>query len=183
MYINALKTHLGVVNTKLRSARGRPAAPVHCDLGCGCQESLGHILQVCPKLAPERTRRHDRVLDLLQHQLSHKNWQVVREPNIRTQAGVRVPDNAAGDFLSRAHDLKRSYYDVGDIKAWVREKTGHPPVFTTPTINWRGTMATPSYMALKSMRLSKAELCLLVVRAMERSIVALWSHRDMRCYG
>ncbi|MPC91817.1 Retrovirus-related Pol polyprotein from type-2 retrotransposable element R2DM [Portunus trituberculatus] len=160
-YVNALKTRLGLVNTRLRSSRGRPNAPVNCDLGCGRPESLGHILQSCPKLAPERSRRHDRVLDLLQQQLGRKNWQVLREPHIRTQAGVRVPDlviwdrqgstvldvqvvadNSVGDFLTRAHDLKRSYYDVGDINAWVREKTGHPPMFTTLTINWRGTMAS-----------------------------------------
>ncbi|MPC49623.1 Retrovirus-related Pol polyprotein from type-1 retrotransposable element R2 [Portunus trituberculatus] len=192
-YINALKTRLGVVNTRLRSSRGRPAAPVQCDLGCGRPESLGHILQSCPKLAPERTRRHDRVLDLLHQQLCRKNWQLLREPHIRTQAGVRVPDlviwdrqgstvldvqvvadNSVSDFLSRAHDLKRFYYDVGDVRAWVRDKTGHPP---------RGTMATPSYMALRSMRLTKAELRLLVVRAMEGSVVALRTHRDMGGHG
>ena len=197
-YINAIKTRLGVVNTRLRASRGRPGAPVACDLGCGRPESLGHVLQTCPALAPERRRRHDYVAKLLAEQLRRKGKDLVKEPNIRTQAGVRKPDivvwdrtqsvvldvqvvsdNAAGDALARAHGLKKSYYDVEDIKSWVRDLTGHPPVFTTLTINWRGVMGYPSYMALKSLGLTKADLKLLTVRSLEGSVAVLGAHRDL----
>ena len=201
-YINAIKTRLGVVNTKLRSSRGRAQAPVLCDLGCGRVESLGHILQTCPRLAPERTHRHDRVLSLLLTQLKKHNHQVLREPNIRTQAGLRKPDvvvwnqrqsvvldvqitsdSSVEKSLEVAHGLKRSYYDVGDIRDWVRTKTGYTPVFATLTINWRGIMATPSYMALKTLGLSKNDLHLLTVRSLEGSVAALRSHRGMGGWG
>ncbi len=92
-YISAIKTRLGVAYTKIRASRGRSEAPVMCDLGCGRVESLGHILQVCPKLAPERTARHDKVLSLLvKHLTSKKNLKVLREPTVRTSAGARRPD-------------------------------------------------------------------------------------------
>lgn len=201
-YISAIKTRLGVANTRLRASRGRPNAPVHCDLGCGRIESLGHILQSCPKLAPERTMRHDKVLSLLVQQLNSKQHQILRKPSIRTSAGVRKPDvvvwnqrqsvvldvqivsdSSTGESLDRAHGLKRSYYDVGEIRDWVIQRTGLPPVFATLTINWRGIMATPSYMALKSLGLSKRDIHLLTVRCMEGSVATLRSHRDLGGWG
>ncbi|MPC38975.1 Retrovirus-related Pol polyprotein from type-2 retrotransposable element R2DM [Portunus trituberculatus] len=178
--------------------RGRPGAPVSCDLGCGRVESLGHILQSCPKLAPERTARHNHMLQLLVKQLSKRNYTILKEPNIRTTAGMRKPDvvvfdrhqsvvldvqivsdNSIRDALVHAHGLKKSYYDVGEIRSWVREKTRLNLVYTTLTINWRGIMATPSYMALKSLGLTKADLRLLTVRSLEGSVATLRSHRDM----
>ena len=201
-YVSAIKTRLGVVSTGLRASRGRPDTNVMCDLGCGRPESLGHILQVCPVLAPERTRRHDRVLDLLQCQLSRKGYRLLREPNIRTPAGVRKPDlvvwdgrqsvvldvqvtadNSTGDLLGRAHGLKVAHYDTESIRTWVRDMTGHPPVFTTCTISWRGTMATPSYNSLRDLKCSKADLKLLVVRSLEGSVSIIRSHRDIGGVG
>ena len=197
-YVSAVKTRLGVVGTRLRASRGRPGAPVLCDLGCGRPESLGHILQVCPVLAPERTRRHNRVLDLLHQQLSRRGYRLLKEPNIRTPAGVRKPDlvvwddrqsvvidvqitadNATGDLLGRAHGLKVSHYNTEAIRTWVREKTGHPPVFTTLTINWRGLMATPSYNSLRALQCTKADLRLLVVRSLEGSVDTIRNQRDI----
>ena len=197
-YVHAIRTRLGVASSKLRAARGRPSAPVLCDIGCGRVESLGHILQSCPRLAPERTTRHDKVLGLLANQLKTKGLSVACEPNIRTQAGVRKPDivvwnnlksvvldvqivadNSSGDFLDQAHRLKREYYDVGDVRAWVSETSGHSPIFSTLTINWRGIMATPSFHTLQDLGLSKGEIRLLIVRSLEGSGMVLRTHRDI----
>ena len=201
-YVTAIMTRLGVANNKLRASRGRINAPVLCDLGCGRVETLGHILQSCPKLAPERTKRHDRVLSLLTNQLTKHEHHVLKEPSIRTPAGLRKPDvvvwdqrqstvldvqitsdSSLGDTLERAHGLKRTYYDVEDIREWVRTRTGHSPVFTTLTINWRGVMATPSYMALKTLGLTKRDIHLLTVRSIEGSVAALRSHRGLGGWG
>ena len=92
-------------------------------------------------------------------------------------------DSSLEKSLEVAHGLKRSYYDVGEIREWVRTKTGHAPVFATLTINWRGIMATPSYMALKTLGLSKNDLHLLTVRSLEGSVAALRSHRGMGGWG
>ena len=126
----------------------------------------------------------------------------MREPTIRTSAGARKPDvivwdrfqaavldvqivsdSSSGDVLGHAHDLKRSYYDTGDIRAWVQEKTGRYPVFTTLTINWRGIMATPSYYTLKTFGFTKAELRLLTARSIEGSVATIRSHRDIGGWG
>ena len=94
-----------------------------------------------------------------------------------------VSDSSTGESLDRAHGLKRSYYDVGEIRDWVIQRTGLPPVFATLTINWSGIMATPSYMALKSLGLSKRDIHLLTVRCMEGSVATLRSHRDLGGWG
>ncbi|XP_063850378.1 uncharacterized protein LOC135094311 [Scylla paramamosain] len=127
-----------------------------------------------------------------------KNYKVLKEPSIQTSAGLRKPDviiwdrqqsvvldvqivsdSSAGDILDHAHGLKRSYYDTGEIRAWALEQTGSTPVFTTLTMNLRGIMATPSYLALKSLKLTKAELRLLAVRGMEGFVATLRAHRDI----
>ena len=152
-YISVIKTRLRVASTKLRSSRGRANAPVFCDLGCGRVETLGHILQSCPKLVPERTKRHDKVVSLLIQQLTRHEHHVQKEPSIRTSAGLQRPDvvvwnrqqsvvldvqiitnSSNRECLDRAHGLKRTYYDVGEIREWVRTKTGHSPVFATLSI-------------------------------------------------
>lgn len=198
VYISALKTRMNLVHSRLRASRGRPAAPTQCDLGCGRPESLGHILQTCPALAPERTARHNHVLQLLERLLIKKGWSTHREPSIRTVAGLRKPDlvvwdsvqsavidvqvvadSSAGPTLENAHDLKIRYYDNEDIKRWVLEKTGHPPIVSALTINWRGLINNRSYMTLKSLKLSKSDIKVLVVRSLEGSVAITRAHRDI----
>ncbi len=79
----------------------------------------------------------------------------IRETTIRTAVGARkldivlwdrrknmvlnvhvVSDSSAGDYLSHTHALKASYYNTEDVCAWVRERSGHPPTFSTLTVNW-----------------------------------------------
>ena len=197
-YIDCLKTRLGVINTKLRASRGRPEATTTCDLVCGRIESLGHILQSCPRLAPERTKRHDSTLALLIKMLAKKNLKVIREPTIRTAAGARKPDvivwdgarsvmldvqivsdSACGPILDRAHALKSTYYNTTDISRWVQQETGHLPSYTTLTFNWRGLLANASLHALQDLGLKKNDTKLLTVRALEGSVSLIRAHRDI----
>ena len=197
-YIDCLKTRLGVINTKLRASRGRPEANTTCDLNCGRVESLGHILQTCPNLAPERTKRHDSTLALLIKMITKKNLKVIREPTIRTAAGARKPDvvvwdgkrsvvldvqivsdSACGPTLDNAHALKTSYYNTRDISSWVQKETGHLPSYTTLTFNWRGLLCNASLHALKDLGLNNQDTKLLTVRALEGSVAMIRTHRDL----
>ena len=196
-YIDSIKTRLGVINTKIRASRGRPEAPTTCDLGCGRVESLGHILQSCPKLAPERTKRHDYTLALLIKMLA-KHHKIIREPTIRTAAGARKPDvvvwdgkrsvvldvqivsdSSCGPTLDRAHALKTAYYNTGDISKWVQQETGHLPSYTTLTFNWRGLLANASLHAVQDLGLKKPDTKLLTVRALEGSVAIIRANRDL----
>ena len=68
-YIGAIKIKGNLVSTALRSARGRPDHDIRCDC-CGRPESLGHILQVCPRTHALGIARHDKVVDLVQKRSS-----------------------------------------------------------------------------------------------------------------
>ena len=197
-YIDCLKTRLGVINTRTRASRGRPEAITTCDLKCGRVESLGHILQSCPKLSPERTKRHDNTLTMLVKMLVKKDLKVIREPTIRTAAGARKPDvvvwdgvrsvvldvqivsdSACGPTLDHAHNLKAAYYNTDDISQWVQRETGHQPSYTTLTFNWRGLLANASLHALQDLGLKKPDTKLLTVRALEGSVAIIRAHRDL----
>lgn len=173
-FVTAIKLRLGLIHTKMRTARNRPAASVICDVGCGRPEPSAHILQVFHRLVPERTKRHDNVLTLLVTQLTKKGYTVLREPTIRTSAGVRKPDivvfndtycgildvqmvagSSAGPNMLRAYDLKTLYYDREEIKSWVWERSGLSPLIFTCTINCRGLMPTPAFNALRLLGINK----------------------------
>ena len=68
-YIGAIKIRDNLVSTALRSARGCPNHDIRCDC-CGRPESLGHILQVCPRTHALGIARHDKVVDLVQKRSS-----------------------------------------------------------------------------------------------------------------
>ena len=64
---------------------------VLCD-ACRRPETLGHILQVCPRTHASRISRHDKIVSLVQTAVGHAGWSCIREPAIPTQAGLRRPD-------------------------------------------------------------------------------------------
>ncbi len=186
--VNAIKIRGNLIHTRLRSTRGRPAAPTRCDKMCNQQESLGHILQRCPSVQPWRIRRHDGVFDLLAKQLGKKGWSTCREPSIQTPAGIRRPDlivwgrgrsvvidvqvvaDSCATPLLTAHEFKVAYYNWDPITAWVSQKTGAVPSFSSLTLNWRGIMASASVKTLKDLGLTTLDLKLLVVRSLEGSV-------------
>ena len=86
-YIGALKVRGNLLYTAVRAARGRPGASVAYD-ACGRPESLGHILQVCPRTHASRISRHDRIVEIVKAAAAKVGWQCAREPAIPTTAGL-----------------------------------------------------------------------------------------------
>ena len=69
-FIRAIRCRGNLLYTKARAARGRRVENINCDLCRNHPETLGHILQRCPGTHGSRTRRHDRVLDVLVQSLT-----------------------------------------------------------------------------------------------------------------
>lgn len=130
------------------------------------------------------------------------NTVVFKEPSIRTTAGLRKPDivtydqeraavlnvqittDSAAFTLEAARRLKVDYYLTPDVVTWVWEVSGHEPVFSSVTINWRETMATGSYNMLKDRGLINDQIELLTVRSLEDSVMILDSHHNVgACHG
>ena len=90
-YIAAIKVRGNLIGTALRRSRDRPQVSSRCDC-CGRPESLGHILQVCPRTHASRIARHDKIVDLVEKALTQKGYSICRKPAIPTPAGIRRPD-------------------------------------------------------------------------------------------
>ena len=187
-YIGAVKVCGNLLPTAARGARGRPLASNNCDAH-GRPETLGHILQVCPRTHASRIARHDRVATVLQTTACKRGWSCIREPAIPTRAGLRKPDlifhhrdretfvldvTIVADHaaLNDSHQRKVQYYDVPDIRCWIERNVGNKRVhFSSVTLSWRGLMAPASAETLSvSMALGRPILSLLSVVTCERGL-------------
>ena len=119
--------------------------------------------------------------------LVKNGWAVLLEPTTPTPAGLRrsdivawnetgicyaidatiVPDNAD---LHVAHGRNVEYYDTQHVGDWVARVSGAANVsFSSITLNWRGTLAPPSFSTLKyDLGLSKSLLQLLSMIVVEK---------------
>ncbi|KAL7647280.1 UNVERIFIED_CONTAM: hypothetical protein RMT77_002538 [Armadillidium vulgare] len=187
-YVEAVKIRLGVVNTKERAIRRRPHVLQDkvCDLGCSRVESLGHILQECPAVAPLRSQRHDAVNRTLSTALEGAGFEVLVEPTIPTEAGILRPDIVAWNnqkawvidttIAADAHGANMSMvfnrkctYDTRDIRHWVSTRTARDEVHVSALVmNWRGDMCPRSFSLLRSLGVERA-IKIMEVRNLEGS--------------
>ena len=93
-YIGCIQLKGGLVYTALRASGGRPEASPLCD-ACRAIESVGHILQVCPRTYKAGNSRHDGVNKYLNEKLIKRGFTTIVEPPIPTPAGLRYPDIVA----------------------------------------------------------------------------------------
>jgi len=90
-YIGAVNVQGNLHPSAVQAARGRLLTSVLCG-ACGRPGSLGHILQVCPRIHSSRVARHDKLVTLVQTVAGKAWWSCIREPLITTCAGLRQPD-------------------------------------------------------------------------------------------
>ena len=133
-YVAATEVRRNLIGTTLRRSQGRPQASTRCD-SCGRTESLGHILQVCPRTHASYIARHNKIVDLVKSALIHKGHSIIHKPAIPTPAGIHRPDlvvthgsavtvlditiMADNADLAWGHDSKCEYYDNQSICEWV----------------------------------------------------------------
>ena len=136
------------------------------DAGCRIPESLGHMIQICPKSDGPRRERHDIIVRKLEEKFQSKGFITKVEPRIKTEMGLRIPDLCAwkddqyfvcdvsvvSDLanLNEEHDRKIRKYDIRDVHAWMKENNpgqalNLKPVITAFVCNWRGVMSEKSY--------------------------------------
>ena len=173
-YIHAIQIRAGTVATKLRAARGRPDANRRY-YTCWRTESIGHVLQVCPRTWGHRIMRHDTVMEKFLQQMEIRGWLVVRAPTIPVKDaspqkpdGVIYKDNicwvidativADNANLTDAYNDKCQKYDTKAIRDWCRSNRPSLDVscvvlFGALVFNWRGAMAAQSANLGRSLNL------------------------------
>ena len=187
-FVNCVRIKGNLPYTKARAARGRPERSVKCD-ACRGHETLGHILQTCPRTHQPRNDRHDRVNKYLTSTLGKLGFTTRVEPAIATPAGVRYPDLIVwkGDTCAvidttivadnfdpdDAHERKVVYYDTPAIRTWCADISGVPAdkiKFSACVLTWRGMPSTRSVRELQALGVSKANWGLMSVKTLEGAV-------------
>ncbi|KXZ75771.1 hypothetical protein TcasGA2_TC031700 [Tribolium castaneum] len=127
-HVRAVQLRTGNLPTK-----AIPSVPVgqrRCRHGCACDESISHVLQMCPLTHADRIRRHDEVVKKVARHCTSRGWTVEVEPHIRSRCGrlfkpdlaVHQPGGAIviadvqiswdSESLTVPYERKRAKYDV-----------------------------------------------------------------------
>ena len=173
-FVNCVRNKGNLSYTGARAARGRPERSKRYD-ACRGNDTLGHILQTCPRTHQPRNDRHDRVNQYLTATLGKTGYTTRVEPAIPTPAGLRYPDLiawkadkcvvidttiVADNFdPDGAHERKVVYYDKPAIRTWCAEVSGVPAdkvKVSACVLTWRGVPSTRSVRELKAYGVSKA---------------------------
>ena len=205
MKVLELKSNL--LRTMGRSKRGQPSHHAYCECCRNVYESLGHILQVCPRTHGSRVVRYHKVLNqanTMLKDLAAKGKlgaiEVMREPRIPTREGIGEPhlvvrspgkvyvvdaqvvsDNVS---LNEVHGNKTVYNDKPAIRNWLKElEPGKEIMFSSLSLNWRGTIGKTSARLLSDeWKISKGEIDLLALRVLE-GVVSAYQHFERSTYS
>ena len=190
-YIAAVGVRSNTLPTRARCARGRPDAIRNCG-ACGpdVPETLGHILQICPRTHGARISRHDIILRLLAKRLEKLGWQVKVELRITTSAGLRKPDLLAFKHgcqawvidvgvsavsvvsLDEPYDQKVvKYQTLPEVSDVVVAEAGVAPLFSGFILSWRGDYSPKTMRDAHELGLSMGDLEFLAAICVEQSAV------------
>ena len=158
-------------------------SPYSDSFGCHGIETVGHILQSCPRTHGIRVKRHDRVLDLLASELS-KRWEVKVEPHFRTGSTSCIPDlvialddscliigvtiTSDNADLDGVHRRKVSRYDTPQIRREAERLTGKKKSeISACVLNWKGTPAQLTVKCFLELGIKKNFIEVLSIRTLE----------------
>ena len=150
-----------------------------CD-ACWRIESLGHVLQVCPRTWGHRIKRHDALLEKFLLKMENRGWAVTRAPVITVRGGSpQIPDAvlysrstcwvvdasvvADNADLDNAHVSKCVKYNTPPVRDWCQSNWPSEGVsgdifFGALIFNWRGAMSQKSASMCRTFGISKSEL-------------------------
>ncbi|KAG0437250.1 hypothetical protein HPB47_017530 [Ixodes persulcatus] len=93
-FIDLVKLRINAQPTVERKSRGH-RQDLNCRAGCRAPESLGHVLQCCPREHRNGTKRHDNLVRHVSGRLSQLEWSVLWQPHYALPKGVLKPDLVA----------------------------------------------------------------------------------------
>lgn len=198
-FIQAVAVRGATLATPVRSSRGRLQVPLEDNKMCrGCQVtgSLGHILQVCPRVHGLRVIRHDSVASYLAGRVKLKGYDTMIEPRIPFRDSFRKPDLLAwragedhvwiidtqvvadGFSLTAPNQIKIQKYSDPEVLRGAMTLSGCSRATAIgATLNWRGCWSGESVRSLKGLGVTSGDLMVMAVRALT------WAHRIFKAYN
>ena len=194
-YIRCLKIRTNSVMTASRRSRMYHNTRPNCDAGCGAVETLGHIVQKCPRNWKTRLKRHDHLCKYITETLRNKGHRVVQEtafncggkglkPDILVTIGsmtyiidVTVCSDTDINSINRSYDEKLYLYSNLHLYDQVKTLTGSTDVEVGAiVISFRGIIAPRSANLLKKTGWLMREASLLTVKTLCGTIVVWKNH-------
>ena len=179
----------GVLPSKAVASRGSPDVNSDCDhCGPGTKEWLGHILETCPRTHGPHIHRHDLLVHKLARMFKNMGYNYITEPRIKNGSMFCKPDlviwnsersavldvEVSSDGYrtpNHGHDRKVEKYSTDEVKRYVTQLTGHQPLITAFSTNWRGIIAPLSASDMLLLGLRRKQLELLSVVTIEQGTV------------
>ena len=201
-YIRCLKIRTNSVMTASRRNRMYHNARPSCDAGCGAIETLGHIVQKCPRNWKTRLKRHDHLCKYIAETLRNKGHRVVQEiafncgskglkPDLLVTIesmtyiiDVTVCSDSDINGINRSYHEKLYLYSNVHLYDQVKTLAGSTDVEVgTIVMSFRGIIAPRSANLLRKTGLSIREANLLTVKTFCGTIVVWKNHYKSRVHA
>ncbi|CAE1169955.1 unnamed protein product [Acanthosepion pharaonis] len=164
----AIRVRLGCMGTPSRLSRGGRSVDTICKCGSNARMSLPHIAQACSIVSGLRIKRHNNVVLYVAQILKEKKFDVIMEPRLQTERGLRKPDlvilakkeiivldvqirpDSVVCTLDACNREKIAKYNQPYVLDAIRDRFGHglPIKVIALTYNWRGRLhSSPTRIA------------------------------------
>lgn len=190
-YIHYNHVRVGCLPSKARTTRGTNRDRL-CRAGCRVSETNYHIIQTCERTYGGRSRRHDRVVDLVCENLVNRGFATVKEPRLKTSGGLRKPDllvtidgatTVVDVQIVNGRTMRRDYRDKVDkyksiqgIDDVVKRKCSSRVVgYDAITISYKGLMMDKSYDLLKKKLKCSEQFIFILITSVLRGTWLNWN--------
>lgn len=189
-YIHYQHIKAGCLPSKARTTRGTLRERT-CRANCRVSETNYHIVQHCQRTHGGRVFRHDRVVNMLEGHFKMKNFSVLKEPKLKTTAGLVKPDIMAtkdgktyvldfqvvsGRFMQRDNIYKSNKYrNIQDLTDIVKRKCASRAVeYHALTISYKGLIERNTMKLLEKLKFSR-QFCFMMVTSVLRGTWLNWN--------
>lgn len=194
----AIRVRLGCMGTPSRLSRGGRSVDTICKCGSNARMSLPHIAQACSIVSGLRIKRHNNVVLYVAQILKEKKYDVIMEPRLQTERGLRKPDlvilakkeiivldvqirpDSVVCTLDACNREKIAKYNQPYVLDAIRDRFGHglPIKVIALTYNWRGAAAQQSYQDCITNKLLRwrhfGPISRMILRDTARMLWAYW---------
>lgn len=190
-YIHYNHIRVGCLPSKARTTRGTNRDRL-CRAGCRVSETNYHVIQTCERTHGGRSRRHDRVVDLICENLGNRGFATVKEAKLKTSIGLRKPDllvtvdgattvvdvqivngrTMRGDY----RDKVDKYKSIPGIDEVIKRKCSSRVVnYDAITISYKGLMMDKSYDLLKTKLKCTEQFIFILITSVLRGTWLNWN--------
>lgn len=190
-YIHYNHIRVGCLPSRARTTRGTNRNRL-CRAGCRVSETNYHVIQTCERTYGGRSKRHNRLVDMICENLGNKGFATIKEPKLKTSVGLRKPDllvTIDGATLVvdvqivNGRTMRKDYCDKVDkyksipgIDDVIKRKCSSRVVsYNAITFSYKGLILDKSYEVLKKELKCSEHLIFMLITSVLRGTWLNWN--------